>query len=428
MQLDSLLEVSETLSNVNISNFDHSRVLPRHRWYDFKEGFSPLLVEAAIQAAELRPMDIVVDPFVGSGTVPLVASMGGYHSVGFEVNPFISLIGRSKQSRVSPSTFRYYRSRLIASMQLGSHSKLEGFSTFTDNGANEKWLFNLEVLRSFTGGWKEVESLPSEVSLLYKVALISAAMSNANAVKDGKCLRYRRDWRGDSFSGESLLVAFLKNCEMIEDDLEGVRLDVSANLIDGDVRCNLDRLGSGQFKLCVTSPPYLNSFDYSDIYRPELFLCGFVKNNQELTQLRKRTIRSHVQTTWELPHGRNYGDLYLDCISDIVSRRELLWSPRIPEMIQAYFEDIEMILLDLKRFAQRDAVLWLVVSTSSYAGIEIPVDVIIGEIGARVGWRIERIVVTRQLRNSTQNAAKWNAGESNSRRLRESIVMFRGIE
>ena len=33
--------------------------------------------------------------------------------------------------------------------------------------------------------------------------------------------------------------------------------------------------GTKQFKLCVTSPPYLNSFDYTDVYRPELFQTIF---------------------------------------------------------------------------------------------------------------------------------------------------------
>lgn len=97
-------------------------------------------------------------------------------------------------------------------------------------------------------------------------------------------------------------------------------------------------------------------------------------------------------------------------------------------MIQAYFEDMENLLTELKYKAHRNASLWIVVSTSAYAGVEIPVDLILADIGSKVGWKLEEVIVTRHIRNSNQNAKLWKNGDATSRRLRESIVIFKGIQ
>src|SRR5262245_44118939 len=69
---------------------------PRHRWYAFKEAFTPYIVEQAIEKSECDKSDIIIDPFCGSGTTPLVASLKGFPAIGFEVNPFLAFLGRTK--------------------------------------------------------------------------------------------------------------------------------------------------------------------------------------------------------------------------------------------------------------------------------------------------------------------------------------------
>ena len=87
-------------------------------------------------------------------------------------------------------------------------------------------------------------------------------------------------------------------------------------------------------------------------------------------------------------------------------------------MIQAYFEDMQIILSALKSKAKSNAELWLVVSTSAYAGMEIPVDMIIGEIGNKSGWYLKDIGVLRYLK---KRKSKYS-NEINQ--LRESVVIF----
>ena len=101
-----------------------------------------------------------------------------------------------------------------------------------------------------------------------------------------------------------------------------------------------------------------------------------------------------------------------------------LWDRRLPEMIQAYFEDMEYVLIRLLKMAQPGAGLWLVVSTSAYAGIEIPVDLILAEVGTNAGWQLREVGVLRHLRSSGQHMRTRFGKELGIARLRESVVMF----
>jgi hypothetical protein len=59
-----------------IPNFTDNMALPRHRWYEFKEGYGASLVERAIlETKHVTGKDrlFVLDPFSGSGTTPLTA-------------------------------------------------------------------------------------------------------------------------------------------------------------------------------------------------------------------------------------------------------------------------------------------------------------------------------------------------------------------
>ena len=59
------------LGNLGVSNAVDTLKLPRHRWYYYKEGFSPTLVEKAIESSGIKKIDVILDPFNGSGTTTL---------------------------------------------------------------------------------------------------------------------------------------------------------------------------------------------------------------------------------------------------------------------------------------------------------------------------------------------------------------------
>lgn len=407
------------LRDQNVSTAGDTINIARHRWYYYKEGFSPTLVENAIETLGLTSTDLIVDPFNGSGTVTLTAAMKGIKSYGFEVNPFTAFIAKTKVKSVSIDTFDNVCEDVLVGVKKQKKSPLLTFSTFSEYSNKSKWLFNADILNSFEGGMSILDKIKDEsVKDIMKLSLIGSTMDNSNARRDGKCLRYKNHWTELNLDKVSFSKALEKRLLAIREDLLNEEELISPQIICGDSRSIIEQELAEKFSLCITSPPYLNTFDYTDIYRPELFLGQFVNSMSELYNLRLKTVRSHVQAKWSKPNQNNFGTLYDVAIREILQRRENLMHRDIPLMIQAYFEDMQNILLALRNKAKNEAELWLVVSTSAYAGIEIPVDMIIGEIGNKVGWYLKDIGVLRYLK---KRKSKYS---DDINQLRESVVIF----
>ena len=181
-----------------IPNFSANMEQPRHRWYEFKEGFSLTLVERAIRETKKDNKSTsftVLDPFSGSGTSPLTALQSRCNAIGYEVNPFMSFVGKTKCQQRTKSIHDYTKelNRILVQRPFRLKSPLEGVSTFTGSGENGKWLFNLDVLRAYEALYQHISL--SEYKDFFLLALITSAMQCCNAKKDGKCLRYLKNRR-----------------------------------------------------------------------------------------------------------------------------------------------------------------------------------------------------------------------------------------
>ncbi len=414
-----MLNNNFSLNNQGVSNAVDTKNLPRHRWYYYKEGFSPNLVQKAIEYADIKNDGIILDPFNGSGTTTLTASLNGYKSIGIEVNPFTSFLSSAKIDNSDLHKLKETISVICDNIIQRGNSKLKGFSTFSKTKDTDKWLFNDGVLDAFCGGFNATNELKSmNISRLIRLALISSAMQNCNATRDGKCLRYRDNWESHHYDDESFLHSFITNMDVILEDIEYEPIVEMPNIITGDARVVLSSNSIGKFNLCITSPPYLNTFDYTDIYRPELFLGQFINTKEELYNLRLRTVRSHIQAKWEEPKTSNFGELYKQSINHIYNHEDELMHKRIPMMVQAYFEDMLCILKKLRVKAEKNAQLWFVVSNSAYANKEIPVDLIIADISRFANWKLKEVGVLREIkRRKTKHSPDIST-------LRESVIIL----
>jgi hypothetical protein len=410
------------LLNKGISNYDESSCLPRHRWYHYKEGFSPNLVDTAINCVAdfNKEKDVIFDPFNGSGTVTLHSSLNGYKSKGYEVNPFSSFVSNAKQANIDLKVLENLKKELPTMLSHNNKitSPLLKFSTFTECSNKDKWLFNSTVLNSFENVKQRISRIDNgEVQSLLKLASLNSIMENSNAQKDGKCLRYKKNWEKLNFSSESFFNTFEKNVTNYIDDIIDHYIPTKAEIKNGDCRKLLED-NDFKYRICITSPPYLNSFDYTDIYRPELFLGDFINTPDDLLRLRKRTLRSHINLPNIFNPKRSFGFVYESLIAKIINQKSNLWSPKIPAMIEAYFEDMEFVLKNLRSKASKKAQLWLIVANSAYADVEIPTDLILAEIGGRTNWYLKEIGVLRYI---NKRGTKYSP---NVDKLRESVIIF----
>ena len=408
-------------------NFSSNLKRPRHRWYEFKEGYSSDFVIKAIRHFEASTGEkdgTVLDPFSGSGTTPLEGVQQGYNAIAIEVNPFMSFISQTKTNPYTGSdlVFEEELKTIIKTKPIEMESSLEGFSTFSPSDTNQKWLFNRSVLRGYEALRESIEKNCSQAHKdFFYLALYSAMMDCCNAKRDGKCLRYKKNWKTLGFSSVELRSSFLRHFKIILEDLIAVPLnDAKVKIINNDSRKALKSMEDSCINIIAFSPPYLNSFDYCDVYRPELFLGRYVDSSKTLRDLRAKTLRSHVQYLWNDTTSCS-SSWVAEIVSNIEKHESSLWNKNIPAMIHNYFTDMDEIFKECYRVSTSGAIMWFIVSTSAYAGIEIPVDLLLADQATKCGWELEGVNALRNLRTSSQCI------DSNMKkvRLRESVVACR---
>jgi DNA modification methylase len=86
---------------------------PVHRWFHFKEGFSRDLVELLARRFGLSEGDVVLDPFVGSGTTPLTCMELGLEGIGIDASPLMVMISLAKTRKYDPVALEASAQRVL---------------------------------------------------------------------------------------------------------------------------------------------------------------------------------------------------------------------------------------------------------------------------------------------------------------------------
>jgi DNA methylase len=410
----------ERLQRSLLPNFGFNGSRPRHRWFVFKEAFDADLVRYFIDLSG-KDNGRILDPFCGSGTTLLEGTFCGWRAFGIETNPFMAFVARTKSfSPVDPDSL--YRVAALASRSAPRTVKHVGrTTTLVERKGLDKWLFNQSVVSRFEILRAAIKqgNRGHERDIAF-LALIAAMVECANARRDGKCWRYKREWRARHYGAKDLEIAFRTKIDDYGQDLaRSASLPGKVSIVNGDARrANSWRHIPADIDLIVSSPPYLNSFDYTDIYRPEMLLMGGFEDSEDLRRIRFKTVRSHVQVDWPVP--RRSGIL----VAQRAAKRLVdtsLWNRRIAEMINAYFVDLDDVFGAAAARLRIGGLMAIVVADSAYDGYVVRVGEGVAEILSRIGLRVEEVRTLRTLRGNGYHQRRGG------RRLAEQVVIARRI-
>lgn len=394
-------------------------VLPFQRWHRFKEAFSPELIADAVKASPV-PVRRLADPFGGSGTSALAAQFLGIEPVTIEVNPFLADLIAAKLAIYRVPSLLTAMKRVT---RMAGESRSRGVRmrktlppTFIEPGVKDRWLFDapvaIEIFRLRDA--IEAESNPP-IRRLFRVLLGGLITSFSNAVVSGKGRRYRENWQERRVDPACVIPTFADAvaAAIVEISVCSTRAVRTSTVLHGDSRALF--AGIGPVDQIVCSPPYPNSFDYTDVYNMELWMLGYLGSSAENTHLRLSTLTSHVQVSRDFqpaPHTPT-----LDrALGELAAVVDDLWDARIPSMVGAYFSDLKRLLAASTRLLPSGGQAWFVVGDSQYAKVHVQVAKILTELAPQVGLRVERVTPFRSMRVSPQQSGRLM--------LSEDLVVF----
>ena len=260
-------------------NFKESLNCPIHRWYAYKEGFSPSFVKGFIQQYSTAPTNIVFDPYGGVGTTVLAANELGYEAYSLDVSPLGNFASRVKNAKYTKADLKRLQETI---------SRFSSYEpNFDDKYGISKTVisyFHKETYDAIVGVRNFVDTIPeSKIKDIFMLALLSDIESVSTHKKNGNGVKKKvhPPLPTPYHAFKELIISRLN---VFVGDICNLNKTTKNQIVDGS--CIEDYRLPKKADIVLTSPPYANCFDYSKVYLVELWLGGFFKSQEDQQRFR----------------------------------------------------------------------------------------------------------------------------------------------
>jgi len=431
-----MLSAIRSLDITRLGTFQDCLRAPVHRWFKYPAGFSYRLVEMFIEELRLTQSHWVLDPFVGTGTVSIVAKQKGVNSVGIEAHPFIHWVAQVKcfwefdmkrlYSKLT-ELLAYIRSPSVEELY---QKDLSEFPELLHKCFSQQNLHKLKFLRDTI---KSFELLPEERDF-FLLVLVDTLRT---ATKAGAGWPYIAPSKYHEKQERDAIIVFSKTASMFYQDLVAIHnkwrpLQVACNLLLHDARQPYP-LNEASVDLVITSPPYLNNYDYADRTRLELYFLGWAKSWRDITtKVRQRLITSSTTQVRrsefnEEPLSDELRELAPSAYKELKAKIKQLSQIRHSKngkksydlMVAGYCNDMLQVLKQVYRVLKPKAPFVLVLGDSAPYGVHIPTDVYLKEMAIGIGFQNCTIETLRK------RGEKWhNNTQRHQMLLKETLITF----
>lgn len=412
-----------------IMQFNKNKKEPFHRWYPFVEGYSREFIQSIVKEMD-RDNLVCLEPFSGSGTTALELQNCGISCFAFEVNPLMYLIARVKlENGYEIERFSYWYDYILKKRTKQRVKLTTEFNTLYQSDEKKKWNFNTDIGIAVEKLRQAIETIPEEIYReLFKVALAAILLDVSNLYRNGKCLSYKPNWKDRKISEKDVFDKFddkvINELKYdIESSMKQSKVNNKMRLFNEDSRTGIaSEIENDSIDLVITSPPYLNSRDYTDTYMLELKTLGFTKTNEEIKELRTKTLRSHVQIKWDDTSNLN-NELLKNTLKELeeASKDIEKWNESIIDMVRLYFVDMQNIFHVLYEKMKKNGRIYFNVSNSAYFNVLINTLEICASIAEQVGFKVLEIRDARKLKTSPQQKEKIG-------KLLEGVVVLEKVK
>ena len=431
-------------------SFQGNKDKPAYGWYKYKEAFSAGLVEYFLCSYKGRISGKVLDPFAGIGTTMFAASSQGFSADGIELLPIGQEVIRARllSEREFTANDITTLERWIAYRPWKECSEKVPFSTIriTENAYPPE---TVEAIERYRGAFQQE---PEKIQTILCLALLCVLEDISYTRKDGQYLRWdarsgRRRPGTKAFNKGKILAfdaAITAKLEEILSDVRDAELPITLfpvnrtpkhiQVFKGSCLEILPTLKAASYGAIMTSPPYCNRYDYTRTYALELAMLGLT--HTEVSSLRQEMLSCTVENRekdllkicpqWKpFIEAANQQKL-LQTICTHLEHEKVsgaLNNNGIPRMVRGYFSEMACVIGECARVLKPNARLFMVNDNVRYAGVSIPVDIILSDIAETLGFEVEKIlVVPGKKGNSSQQMGAYGREP-----LRKCVYVWRKI-
>ena len=357
-----------------------------HGIYTYPAKFIPQLAEKIIKKYS-KEDDIIIDPFMGSGTTVIEAIINNRIGIGTDVNEIAVLLSKVK---TTPIDYNLLTNQYFDFM---FHLQEKFRVDFVKELKNAQKNIKLPVRVEY---WFKPHIKDRLIVILYNILKIknsdikdfflitfaqilkSCSIWLQKSVKPTRDLKkkeieplYKFQWQAKrmlkKYNDFNDIIS-----QKIKTDIKKYRIVKNSDA--RDLPCE-----NKEATLIVTSPPYVTSYEYADLHQLPLLWFGFLK---ELSSFRKKFIGSSFRQ-------RNSIELKSKIAKNIIFK---LGNNKLSKGVENYFADMFESFIEMKRVLKKGGKTAIVIGNTKLKGVEILNAEVFKEQLENIGFTVHDII------------------------------------
>lgn len=351
-----------------------------HSFYTYPAKFIPQLAQRLIKQFS-KENDVILDPFMGSGTTILESILQNRIAFGCDINEIAYLVSKVKIKPIN-----------VEKLQ-------KEFSTLESNLCNLNNLFSEQKIDKIVkhdriNYWFKEKQIDDLNKILYYILKIDdknirdffkvafAQILKSSSIWLQKSVKPTRDL--NKKPSDSIKAFLLQSKKMINKHKEylshlnyKITNDIDKHIFCCD--CRKLQLENDSIDLIITSPPYVTSYEYADLHQlPNLWFSYM----DDLNKFRQKFIGSNSKI-------RENIDLKSKIAQNIISQ---LGKNKKAKEVYSYYADMLECFIEMKRVLKIKAKFCIVIGNTQFKNVDILNAEVFVEQLQNIGFKIHDII------------------------------------
>ncbi len=358
----------------------HDQRAYTHGLHKYPAKFFPELPRWIIERYS-APGEMVLDPFMGSATTNIEASILGRSSIGVDVDPFSRFLSRVKTTPLPEYEL------LIAYDALKSKIQQKQFllNGIPDFPYRENW-FKPFVLKELSWLKHCIESISASKSIRDFFLVCFSSIIRTVSEADNNCTRtvIRKKLNKQVTEGEALRRFENRLEKNVRAMISYVRSNPTGTVTipeNADAR-KMPSVKNDSIDLALTSPPYANAVDYPRTHQLEIYWLGFASGS--LKDMKAIHVGTEVVCARDYQELHNTGSSADETIAEIYSM-----DPRRAYIASKYIQDMISNMKEIHRKLKPGRKYVLVIGNNMIRGIRFETWRYLRDVAPSLGFEVE---------------------------------------
>ncbi|MDH4123822.1 MAG: site-specific DNA-methyltransferase [Thermoplasmata archaeon] len=370
-----------------------------------------------------EPGDVILDPFMGSGTTLLEAKLTGRSAYGIDIHPLAKLITKVKITQLPLAILHDTAEKLIADIREDKRPNGEWIPTMHNF---DHW-FRPNVARDLATIKKHIWALPDgDIKDFFKICFSSIIRRVSNSDSDSlipEVTAFKRKLVSQGKADFDAIGRFINTVRLRIIDFEDLdkvltrvskanRNDTKVEIIGNDARDI--SLPDESVNLAITSPPYASAVHYVSVHKLEMNWLDLVRADPELDKRIVGTAKAYAEdyNNWE-PGG-------LTSEVDNLIREIYENDRKSAYTVQRYFSDMQKNLREVGRVLCDGGMYCLIAGENVMKGTRIPTYQLLDKLAQEEGFK-KLAAYNYDIINRHLDVPRWN----NSTILKDHMLVLR---